>query len=126
MITLTIPVERTVRGKPPEKIKVGYRDFDVYVADHAEAINEQKFGACSSNTGHIWIDLALDAHNVASTMLHELGHAIWNVWGRGDGETITQEQAALLFSNGFATIFRDNPKLVEWLIKNLESRGKSP
>ena len=126
MIKPTILPERVVRGKPPGRIKVGYRDYDLHSMDHGRAVDDQKFGSCSNNTGHIWIDLALDAHNVASTMLHELSHAIWSVWGRGDGERIDQEQAALLFGNGFATVFRDNPALVEWLMKNLESRGKTP
>jgi len=121
MINPTIPPSRATRGKPPGRIKIGFRDYEVYLADHAQAVNEQKFGSCSSSLGYIWIDLGLDAHNVASTMLHELSHAIWSVWGRGDNEMIGQEQAALLFSNGFATVFRDNPKLVRWICKNLES-----
>ena len=119
MIKPTIPSSRATRGEPPGRIKVGFRDYEVYLADHAQAVNEQKFGSCSSSLGYIWIDLGLDAHNVASTMLHELSYAIWSVWGRGDGERIDQEQAALLFANGFATVFRDNPELVEWICENL-------
>ena len=96
----------------PTSIKVGYRTYSVSLMDHWESTDKQAFGRCDNNGGRIELDAHMDAPKAANTLLHELMHAVWYVWGMD--RKVEEEPAVTIMSNGLTTIMRDNPAFGEW------------
>ena len=54
---------------------------------------------------------------LAETLLHELMHAVWHVWGLS--KTEGQEEVVRAMALGMATVMRDNPQLMPWIQSQL-------
>ncbi len=99
--------------KLPKKIKIGYADYKVINMKSDYADHDSKEGHCQ-NSHHI-ITIRVDDRpesEVANTLLHEVLHAIWFMWGNGHAQE--EETCVNTLSNGLMTCFRDNPELIEY------------
>lgn len=54
----------------------------------------------------------------AETLLHEIIHAVWDVYGIKAKEG--EERAVGLLSIALSAVIRDNPELIAWLTKSLK------
>jgi hypothetical protein len=106
--------------KLPKQIKVGYADFKVVNLKSEYADHDTKEGHCSS--AHHIISVRSDDRpdsEVANTLLHEVLHAIWYIWGNGGG--LEEESAVTTMANGLLTVFKDNEGFVEFLSEAVTS-----
>jgi Zn-dependent peptidase ImmA (M78 family) len=97
----------------PDSIRVG--SFDI--ALRVRKLDSAKFlgtysatkAAIELNPGHPNVQSAVD------TLLHELGHAIFDLYGL-DGDTDTEERIVATQAKAWVGIIRDNP----WLLDKLK------
>ena len=99
--------------KLPKTIKVGYADYKIVQMKREIADADSKDGHCNVRE-HI---ITIRAENrpqseIANTLLHEVMHAIWYMWGNGSGQE--EETCVTTLSNGLLTVMRDNKEFVEY------------
>lgn len=101
---------------PFKSIRVG--SYDVKVTPLTVEESEKCLGVFHKNEMRMGLaDKYATKQLEAQIVLHELLHAIYDVMGihAKDGEERTVGQ----MSQGLAQVMRDNPKLIEWLRKQL-------
>lgn len=101
---------------PFKSIRVG--SFDVKVTPLTVEESEKCLGVFSKNDMRIGLQSKYPSQQMeAQILLHELMHAVYEVMGihAKDGE----ERIVAQMSQGLAQVMRDNPKLIEWLRKQL-------
>lgn len=91
----------------PKAIKVGPFTYQV-----REWNGGGDHGACDSDELVISVDSTKPTEQIKNTLLHEILHAVWYVWGLNKPN---EEAAVNALANGLQTVFRDNPKLIEWM-----------
>ncbi len=99
----------------PSSIRVGPFDIPVTIKDK---INENNVSGLY--THGVSIELRLDQHNAAfalDTVLHEIGHGIYNTFGLG--KKSTEESVVVALAAGWAMVYRDNPMLLAWIYRML-------
>lgn len=94
------------------KIKVGHRDIGVNGLDPKEAKDQGLYGYYQE--GQIFIDKSLDPPEQARIFLHELLHALFDIW-QIKGSRFTQEGVCKALDKPLAALFRDNPELSQTL-----------
>lgn len=92
-----------------ESVKVGYAVYRV----RQTKLDGGTDGECDHDLHEIRLDESLKGENVNSTLIHEIFHAIWNIFGLPPRPG--EERAVTVLSNGWLTVLRDNPKLMELL-----------
>jgi len=97
----------------PASIRVGYLDFavEIWVTQHANAAG--RYGECDKANAIIRVDTSYGPVKAASTLLHEVIHACFDVAGIED--TDSEERTVTHLSNQLAQVWRDNPDLVAYL-----------
>ena len=101
---------------PFKSIRVG--SYDVKVTPLTVEETEKCLGIFHKNEMRMGLaDKYATKQMEAQIVLHELLHAIYEVMGihAKDGE----ERIVAQVSQGLAQVIRDNPKLIEWLRKQL-------
>ena len=113
----------------PTKIKLGYQDIAVqgFTTGFKTSEAEDVFGDYCDRTGVIRIQKGMDKKTEAATLLHEILHAIVKSSGlTNDGQPLkedaAEEMAVDVLSNGLASVFRDNPKLLEYFHKSFNKK----
>jgi hypothetical protein len=104
----------------PSPIKVGYADFDIKTFKEKRSDNPERLSGATFPQWH-YIKLN-EEHNyceTVSTLLHELGHAACYVFGITFKSEAEEEKYVAAFANGYATIFKDNLKLLDWIKESL-------
>lgn len=111
----------------PKKIKVLSVDYTVIKATAHEEGSNGFIGNCSCDKNIIKIRKDMTSHKQANTLLHELLHAVFfemGMWPVGkdplDKFEISEETMVNTFSNGLATVIRDNPALMAAIQKGLK------
>lgn len=98
-------------------VRVGPHDIAILPMDATDA--KQNYGCYSSEEHCIRLRSKFaNRRQWAETMLHEIEHAIWDVFGihAKDGEERIVRKSAM----GWAGVFRDNPTLIAELLKALK------
>jgi len=73
------------------------------------------WGYCHKDKNYIEIVVnPIDKMQELDTFLHELFHAIWHEYKRGEIET--EENAVTILSSGFTKVILHNPKLINYLL----------
>ena len=98
--------------KLPDVIKVGPYDFVIEEWTPRMAAANERYGECSCQELTIRIDSSLVPIKMADTLLHELLHAVWWVWGIDDGDN--EERTVHKLAIGLTAVWRDNPGLLDW------------
>jgi len=105
--------------KLPKKIIIGSAIYDVEHLDVHEAIGRSISGEILYGGGKIRVGPYGDHSNVLNTLVHEILHGVYQEYGLENTEQIVQPAA-----NGLTTIFRDNPKLLKFMIKEAKKMRK--
>lgn len=99
----------------PKSVKVGYRTV------HFKTVDERvthALGVFNTRDGVIGLTTSQDDQELANTILHEIFHAVWHIYGLPHSEQ--EEQVVTTLSNGFSGVLRDNPKLFEVLARMIK------
>ena len=102
----------------PEKIKIGYKEYrlEKWKQTVASAIEAQ--GQFFAKEGIIGYTDDEKGVSHANTLLHEIIHAIVYQWNIDVGEK--EETIVNGLTNGLTTVLVDNPKLIDYLKKNIK------
>ncbi len=97
----------------PSVVRVGNLKYNVTVKPRIHMDTLQCMGICHLDLGEIWVADYLKDDMLAETLLHEILHAIHAGYDLDDDST--EEEFTLSTARGLALLWRDNPKLVEWM-----------
>lgn len=101
---------------PPESIKITYADFKTVPLTKAQAEDIQ--GDFHYKNQIIRYDLLLTHDELVSTIYHEIFHGVDYFYDLDLPES-KEEKVTNVHANGLTTIFKDNPALIVWTIKEL-------
>ena len=100
----------------PEKIKIGYRDYTVERWHSMDANSARLYGEASHSPAILRVDTSYGSVHSGATLLHEVLHGIWTMYGLPEGEKeFSQETIVERLSNALACMARDNPGLLTQL-----------
>ena len=107
-------------GAQVRVVRVGPFDYHVKFIDAPRDMAEH-VGYTRNESHEIGVLLHGPAANIADTLLHEVLHAVANVYGlRNHPELDTdavEEKVVMTFTNGLLQVVRDNPDLVIALVQ---------
>ena len=99
------------------KVKVGYRTFDLHMIDpelpakYSDSVGETH--RSSRKRGRIFVDKVEDKVEEVNTLVHEVFHAIWQVFCLAEGDE--EERIVTTMANGFTSVLVDNPAILKYL-----------
>ena len=80
-------------------------------------MSANRYGEVAHTAGIIRIDTTHSAIEVAQTLLHEILHVVCTMWCRAEEDN--EERTVSIMSTGLATVWRDNPDVMEWIAQNM-------
>lgn len=102
----------------PATIRIGGYDFRIEKWTHHKASAAQRWGEFSSIEQRISIQSDMPSPEKAvDTFLHEIGHAMFLVYGIADEDK--EERIISALGTAWMALHRDNPWLAKWLGKVL-------
>lgn len=114
----------------PRKIKIGAYDWAIILKDgdgRENANDDPLWGQAHFDVQQIWLwpEQFTSPDKVVGIVLHECHHVIFDNHGlehlKRDKED-REEQIVLAFEAGIISLLRDNPRLVNWIKKNLNGK----
>ena len=102
----------------PEKIKIGYKEYRLEKWKQTVASANEAQGQFFAKEGIIGYTDEEKGVSHANTLLHEIIHAIVYQWNIDVGEK--EETIVNGLTNGLTTVLVDNPKLIDYLKKNIK------
>ena len=110
---------RKVATDLPKSVKVGWRDYKIVDWEPRAASASKRYGECSHLECEIRIDMTYGTRQAASTLLHEIMHAVCSLWNY---EKVNEEEKVVsALGDGLSTVWRDNPTVMEWIGINIMS-----
>ena len=103
----------------PEKIKIGYRDYNLEEWKQTVASANEAQGQFFAKEGVIGYTSEETGVSHANTLIHECLHAIIYQWNMDLDEKV-EELVVNGLANGLTTIFVDNPKLMDFLKEKIK------
>ena len=104
----------------PKKIKVAAFDIDIRLVGHEEMASRGEWGNFQAYAYLINIDSSIPSnYKLVDTLLHEIGHALY--WAYGIEDYDKEERIVRTFATGWTQVYRDNPELVAFIVKTLNS-----
>lgn len=104
----------------PKTVRVGPFDFHIVPMDMHKATANSRYGECSSIEMKISIQEEFSSPiKAVDTVLHEISHAIFWAYGLEDGDK--EERTVSTFGTAWTQVWRDNPKLLAWVGKWVQS-----
>jgi hypothetical protein len=104
--------------KLPASVKIGHADYGIVIMGAAESTSRDRWGECSHVEGVIRVMRYFpNSRQAAETLLHEINHAIYAVWGVDDADR--EERVVEHMTAGLTCVLRDNPWLLAWLAECL-------
>jgi hypothetical protein len=100
------------------KVKIGHLEYVVEAMHPEKADAERADGLCAPRLQKIFIRSDLPAAQQAGILIHELIHAIFHAHGLPD-HRLTEEDVATRLEGPLASLIRDNPTLMQNLLKGL-------
>jgi hypothetical protein len=104
----------------PKQVVVGHRTWKIRKLSKRESKRLGAAGICSSDSDTLFVFVDGQSGPVqANTLLHEIGHAIWEEAGltHGDGE----ERIVAITANLMTQVIRDNPDVFDWIAEKARS-----
>ena len=102
----------------PEKIKIGYKEYRLEKWKQTVASANEAQGQFFAKEGIIGYTDDEKGVSHANTLLHEIIHAVVYQWNIDVGEK--EETIVNGLTNGLTTVLVDNPKLIDYLKKNIK------
>lgn len=107
----------------PKSVKVGPYDVKIVERDEEWSDAVHAVGMFFGDKLQIEINVYRDAMFVLDTLLHEIFHAIFNVYDLADDDR--EEKIVTVGATAFTQVFRDNPALTRFMQQVLtKTRGK--
>ena len=106
--------------KLPKKIKILNRDYAVRDYCSKKSATDGNYGVCDNNDALIQVDLKWSNQTIATTLLHEILHAVSHAMALEAADFKSDEDMVHPMSNGLATVMRDNPKVFQDILKALK------
>lgn len=104
----------------PRRIKVGQYTFRMVVSNSdASPDLDGCDGITDFEKFRIYLDETLHRQRAINVVQHELIHAINWVYGVADGAE--EEHITTQVTNGLVELWVSNPKVVNWIVKNLRA-----
>ncbi len=97
--------------KLPNKIKVACFDIEIREWDTKTANMRRCYGEYSADELIIRIDVTQKEQRVVETLIHEIIHAIYNLYNINDDDK--EERIVSAMSRGWLQVYRDNPDLLK-------------
>jgi hypothetical protein len=105
----------------PRRIKVGAYDWRIKINnDPSEDYGEANFEKAIIT---IWPANHQSPDRVVGTVLHELLHVIYSNEELSGAVGDPEETIVLSFETGLVSLFRDNPKLLNWIKRGLKTHA---
>jgi len=104
----------------PRSIRVAHRDFEVVAWTKTAAEKDGARGDCREDPPVIRISTGMKPFDRAEVMLHEVFHACWR---QLPSDRVSEEAAVTVLAENFSQVWRDNPKLIEWISHSLKSES---
>ena len=101
--------------KPIMVVKVGAVDINVF----SLPFDGEAFGDFNYLLMRIRLDENLKGPVLVDTLIHELNHAVWAI-GILKTKEEEEERVCSVMASMWTQIYRDNPKLMAWIKKNLK------
>lgn len=103
----------------PRRIKVGAYDWRIKI----DTGPSEDFGEMDDEkaTITIWPANHQSPERLVGTVLHEVLHVIYA--GINDRDRELEEPVVLAFEAGLISLFRDNPKLLNWIKRGLKKQA---
>jgi len=97
----------------PDKVKVAC--FDIKVEEwHPNSANSRRcYGEFSALELLIRIDVSSAPTKIVDTLIHELNHAIYWVYGMEDGDE--EERIVGTMATAWTQVYRDNPDILDFI-----------
>lgn len=110
----------------PKTVKIGYQTLRIENYAPQDHRTREYRGQIFWDEGCIRISGNLDNRTAAQTLIHEVLHGIWDMFGLPrDNETkempglLSEERCVEALARGLATAIRDNPDVFHWAIDAL-------
>jgi hypothetical protein len=110
-----------MKKAPPSKIKILHLDWDVMVAPCRYCDVAKAWAWCDFERQRIYYDMRASQQQLREYVFHEIQHALNHSLELSNA---SDEAIARRGSVGWLTVFKDNPKLVEWMFKNVLKKKK--
>jgi hypothetical protein len=113
--------------KPPDKIKVGYKTLRVVpTKDFRNPELPDQLGEFSREANLIKYRPVLSADENANTLLHEVLHACFYVYGLSVPFADDKQEELIVntLTNALVAVFKDNPKFATYLMESLDDTKK--
>lgn len=105
----------------PLKVRIGYKDIEVKFQDSVLIDGQDHWGTFNYGEGQLLIKDSLCNEDTAEVFLHELLHGAFKMGGlRHRYNREEEEQIVSCFSDQLATIFKNNPTVLDTLKKGLK------
>lgn len=99
--------------KLPERVRVGYADYDVLAKDADWSSSSQRAGEHRALDHKMMVATNYNDVEMANTLIHEVLHALWHKMNLG--ESVNEEDCVTTLANGLTQVWRDNPDLIRSL-----------
>lgn len=107
----------------PKTIRIGAFEFDIKRLVALEAGAENRWGSFSGMTQAIEIQWGMPSvHKLVDTLLHEICHGFF--WVYGVGKDDTEERIVSVLGSALLALHRDNPWLSAWISSTLSTSYK--
>jgi hypothetical protein len=103
--------------KMPTAVKVAGWVYAIQPMTTEESRDTQLHGHCSNTKRVIHVDTSFGPKTAASTLIHEIIHAIFDCFGRPDDDC--EERTVGIVESGIVSVIVDNPTVVEWIIEGV-------
>ncbi len=103
-------------AKPPKKLRIGYAQYDVFVAPDLDVVLQESdlAGASNGNLHRILVRSDLPSAAKKETLLHEVLHQCLFMAGQ-ENDTKVEERIVRAMAMVLIAVLRDNPALVTYL-----------
>lgn len=101
----------------PAIIKVADAVYEIVVWNSNSAMSARRYGECSASQKIIKVDAAYGEYQFASTLLHEILHAICAEYHREDLDT--EERTVGFIETGIMQVMLDNPVFAAFMHRAL-------
>lgn len=112
------PTPREIIDELPASVRVGGFDFRIEKWNPNQTLGAQRWGEFSSAEARIAVQRDMPTvHKAVDTVLHEISHAIFWVYGIEDEDK--EERIVSTFGSAWMALYRDNPWLLDWIKRAL-------
>ncbi|MDE2103806.1 MAG: hypothetical protein KGL39_41595 [Patescibacteria group bacterium] len=102
----------------PASVKIGWCTYRIEQWDTREAVAANRYGETCHTTSKIRVDTGYGTQQAASTLLHEIMHAVSAIWAMDDEDG--EERTVKIMQHGLSTVWRDNPEVMAWIGQHLQ------